>query len=111
MGYYARGSGSIRFSHLTDKEIEDVEVAVGEIFEDYDAQGANDTENGWIIDFWMDDKYHSEPLETMLANFARRYDIEDGSIQFMGEDDCIWRFLYVKEKNCFIEQEGRIVYE
>lgn len=111
MGYYARGSGSIRFSHLTDKEIEEIEVAVGEIFDEYDACGDNDTENGFTIDFWMDNKYHGEPLETMLSDLAQKYGIEEGGVQFIGEDDSLWRFLFVKEHGCFIEQDGRIVYE
>ena len=113
MGYYARGYGSVRFRCSSEELLDHLCRRVGEVFEDYDAPQHNrDTEFDDIeISFWTDDKYHGDDIEELLAWMVENFEIEDGCVEFAGEDDCYWRFLYVKERGGFIEQNGRIVYD
>lgn len=112
MGYYARGSGSVSFSRaLSDEEIDGAMCVIGAVFDDYDTFGNDDEETGLGISFWMDCKYYQDDLEKMLDMLVRDYPVSEGEVDFIGEDDAIWRYVYVAKENAFVEQVGRIVYE
>lgn len=113
MGYYARGCGSVRLGCPSEEMIDHLTRRIEEVFDDYDLTLPSvDTEFDEIeITFWVDGKYHSDALDELLSWIVENFKIEDGCVEFAGEDDCYWRFLYVKERGCFIEQNGRIVYD
>lgn len=111
MGYYANGSGTITFSGLlTDKQKEAIDRIVGDIW--YECEFCRDTrdQSHDVLDLWCSDKYYYDTGETLnvIANTAP---VESGYLNFAGEDGDIWRFVFDKKTNRFIEEYGEIVYQ
>lgn len=113
MGYYASGSGNIVYQRaLTNEEYDQIETALRDAFEDVDG-----VENETIIkrgfgkswfDFWNSDKYYEDEVLEALETAAKVAPIEEGCIEYRGEDGALWRFIY-KNGN-WIEQGGEVVY-
>lgn len=104
MGYYANGSGTIAFMReLSDADWSAVENAVKDVIE-YDV----DRKNGWLS-LWYDGKYYEEEVIAVLKKIAEAAPIRDANIEFSGEGDCHWRFIY--EDGKWWEENGHVVYD
>ena len=115
MGYYASGNGAITFKRiLTDKEVNAVDDILCEAFEcDY-----CEIREKSSFSIWNSEKYHGDSVEYALRNAAKVAEIEDGEIEYVGEDGSLWRFIYVPNddptticRGHWEEQSGRVVYD
>ena len=100
MGYYAKGSGVITLK----KSIP------GLVMDELDNIGAfdeMDQDRGQLLLIHYDDKYYEDEIEQALGIIAGY--AKEGSIEFCGEDDCLWRFRFDGER--FIQESGKIVYD
>lgn len=116
MGYYASGSGYINFADTLDEQTYDkVKKYIETEFECYDAarvpRDGHKTSRGSWMDFYVHDKYHGVEVESVLQNIAKAAFIHDACVEFSGEDDMHWRFVYDPETNEFFEEDGSVVYE
>lgn len=55
--------------------------------------------------------YSEEEVIDFLSMTGRALQILDGTIEFTGEDDLHWRFVWNGEDGCWYEQNGSIEYE
>lgn len=112
MGYYANGSGDINFSRvLSDTEKEILESIVEDVFE-YDIYEDQKTHHT-TIDIWNSDKYYEDDIIEAFEKIGKQFsnDIAEASIDYTGEDNSIWRFVWDKTTEQWIEQNGWVVYE
>lgn len=106
MGYCASGSGSITFTEELPKDtITAIEKYCDPDF-DIDTYTNN---NKTIMDITAYGKYHAEDIDEILKRITRTEKIASGEIEFTGEDDAHWRFIW--DGNEWFEQDGRIVYD
>ena len=113
MGYYASGDGYINFNRsLSKDEFENVRELLLDEFEDVDTGDSFD-----YVSFWGSDKYHYDSVENALDRIAKEYPVSEGVLEYAGEDGAHWRFRYdpyglqTDEGNCWIEENGAVVYE
>lgn len=110
MGYYANGNGYITFSRrLTDNDVLSVDDILQNSCFDFDFHHGN--KDGSSVDVWCYDKYHDDDVRNAIQNIADKFPVKEGCIEFAGEDDEHWRFLYDAEDNDWLEQTGHIVYD
>lgn len=112
MGYYARGSGSIRFRRYLTQEDRD---AVGGLLDDawfeHEFFGPCSTEAAVTgADIWFDGKYRDDDVTTLLERILTYAPVEEGAVEFSGEDGEFWRYLYDTEKNHWRYQYGFITW-
>ena len=105
MGYYADGSGLIKYKKpLNGHEISEVYKKLGDVFEtDYDAN-----ESRTVFYISSSGKYYEEDVIDTLRSVAEIAKIDEGEIEYVGEDYGMWRFIYKDDE--WEEQEGRVVY-
>jgi hypothetical protein len=106
MGYYADGSGSIRFARqLTQDEHDRVYEALNEVFEVWQSTPPKES----VFDFYSSEKYNDDIVLEALNSAAQVAPIADGEIDYVGEDGCFWRFIF--RGGVWDEENGRIIYE
>lgn len=106
MGYYAAGGGYVIYEKpITDEQAKIVDEQFGEWVWTEECG----TTDGRIVDMAYDGKYYSDEVETVLDKLAELGPIKEGELEFSGEDNCHWRFLY--KDGAWIEQLGHIVYD
>ena len=106
MGYYANGSGSIEFTEvLPPSTIRKLKSYSDPDFDITDYVRNDHT----VFDITADGKYHSEDVECILNQFIQACSIVSGEIDYTGEDDYHWRFIWTGD--AWVEQNGEIVYE
>lgn len=118
MGYYADGSGYIRFKKLSTEQREKV-YAILEDYMEYSYRSDFSGKDGDVdtVDFWDTDKYHEDDILYVLNELADIATIEEGSIEYVGEDYTHWRFLFVRasgvrdRRGKWVFQAGRVVYD
>jgi len=102
MSYEARGSGAITMNRPVAEIPEDVIVQGRMAFTEVE----HSPDNGlWLTHEYG--RYHEDEIIGFLEKMAP-YTVS-GKIEFIGEDDAIWRFVWDRGK--WQEQSGRIVYE
>ena len=112
MGYCASGHGCITMKYrLPIEVIDEIENVLREQFEvDTFKSNASDADAKVSFDVWTDyDKYYEDAVWEVLETVAKLTVIESGEIEYYGDDDCHWRFIYKDSK--WEEQDGHIVYE
>jgi len=101
MGYYASGSGYIEFRQdITDEDFEEISSVLNNspIKNYFDRNCADVNQDGnYFEEDW-------EELLEELTPFAK-----SGEINFCGEDDCFWRFIFRNGK--FVDENGSVIYE
>ena len=111
MGYYASGSGQIRFYGVLSDEDQDkiAKILDDECFEyDFTTVGQNECRAQSYIDLWLDGKYYN--VEEMLNKISQDFSVCEGEIAFCGEDNEHWRFVYDIQRNQWYEQNGHIAW-
>ncbi len=105
MSYCAYGNGSALLKENVDKE---------ELFEKLDTK----VEEAYCLEYEYDDKetidftdcenYHEEDTMDFL-NILSPY-ITEGSIEYSGDDDWHWKFVFNKDTKEWDEIEGKVYY-
>ena len=104
MGYDANGNGFLKFKTQPPEEI--FEEILKEF--EYSAPSARaDGERKDEIYVWSYDRYHEDAVLDILDKISPF--ISRGEIDYAGQDDEYWRFIFDGEK--FVEENGSIVYE
>lgn len=112
MGYCATGSGYAIFSYVNRAKAEDILDHLASEFDDPGfMSGDIDTDGQCRFDFYAYEKYHEDRVMDVLDYLASIGGLVEGVLEYLGEDGCHWRFLYVREMNRWVEQAGRVVYE
>lgn len=101
MGYYATGFGTATL--LPGADIEKVR----EIINDDGGFSSISLNDDGSIDFEQYDKYYSEEVEDTLKKLSTY--CRSGEIEFDGEDNCAWRFLF--GNGSLTEENGHTVYD
>ena len=110
MGYYASASGSATIIDGKKAELEKIlEDKYGKYAQhcslDYDFFEDKDGDNIEITD---SEKYHEEDTMEFLKAIAPY--ITEGCLDYSGEDDCIWRFVFNPETKKWKEENATIDY-
>lgn len=95
MGYYAQGDGLIKLrASLPD------DFKMPDIFDEFDID-----ENSLYVSY--SGKYYEDEIYDFCEKI-KNY-TESGTINFSGEDGCIWRFIFRGKE--WTEESARILYE
>ena len=117
MSYYANGNGFIAFKKaLTEEEFSRAEDILSDGLESDGirkakrryADGSQPDESYTYFDIWSSEKYCGELVEDALNGVAEIAEIDSGEINFVGEDQELWRFIFSDGK--WVEQNGTVVY-
>lgn len=107
MGYYANGYG-----HITAKNVDSYKK-IRKMF------GYNPGTNETPFDFWEnedeltinisnDGKYYEDEVDDFLISITEF--ITEGEVEYVGEDDCRWRFVFDPETVSWKEEDGYVTY-
>lgn len=112
MGYYANGKGNVTFKEvLSEEKYNKAKEILSEAFECdgvREFQMTNTTEPATYFDLWNFEKYYGDEVERALRDVAKLGEIADGEIDYVGEDDSLWRFIY--RNGSWYEENGSVVY-
>lgn len=111
MGYYADGNGCITFKRkLSENDISRIEEILNEAFEDVSVWERQDTGRyeADISDYGG--KYYEDSVINALASLAEEFELKSGEIEYVGEDQSLWRFIWRQKTNTWEEQTGHVVY-
>lgn len=98
MGYTAEWGGHVVFNKAPSEEIlSKIKYVFNDIYRSEEK----------IISVGGYDKYHEEDVYELLDGIAK--DTESGEIEYSGEDNSYWRFIFKDGK--WIEESGWIYYE
>ena len=107
MGYYADGGGEIEFKRPPTNE-ERVRIYA---IVDYWFEGAYwDTDTALSLSVYYDGKYHSD-FEDDMQKLDPIVPIDDGLLEFKGEDGAHWRLVFDKATRRFHVEPGILIYE
>lgn len=118
MGYYADGNGTIQFTRELSAEEKSRLEKIVEYEWDYDIDSILDSPLKQVctdrmrttgISLWTGEKYHDDSVRQALQDIADNFPVAEGEIEYIGEDNCIWRFIYKNGR--FVCQNGRVVYD
>lgn len=106
MGFYASASGDATIKEGMKEILEKV------LDEKYGENGRNcsldyDFDDN-RIDIYDSEKYHEEDTEEFLDTIAPY--ITEGALNYSGEDDCIWRFVFDPASQSWNEEDAKIYY-
>ena len=101
MGYYATGWGTARLRADFD------ESKVEEIIDNDEGFSTIHLGSDGVIEFEQYDKYYDDLVNSTLTKLAPFCD--SGEIEFNGEDDCAWRFLF--GNGSLTEENGHTIYD
>ena len=106
MSYYATADGSIRFKNrISEEQFEDLLDVLLEVFEEYDTK-----DNYQQVFFGGHIKYDDDIVLELLSNVTDDYEIEEGEVDYIGEDSALWRHIFVDGDGEWKEQNGKVVY-
>lgn len=119
MGYYADYSGFIKTRFLSEEETKrmcerleydskrSIEDLAGEVFDNvYISEENKDGKTSYILDINGFDKYRDDEVINFLANISEF--VEEGEIEYAGEDYSRWRFHFRNGE--WYEDSGETVY-
>ena len=98
MGYYANGSGNVELRDSEFKEI--VKNVLSDTFETFTSGSPNDL----TVSVFIDDKYYKDSVLETLEKIAPY--ISEGEIEYHGEDEAAWRFVFTQETKQWEEIQG-----
>lgn len=114
--FCAKGEGFIHFGiRLNERAVREVTSILEEELRmnwmDFSNTQSNPSnENGTMVEFDVDDKYSGDDeVKEALEGIRRIALVESGEIEYIGEDDTYWRFIY--KDNEWKMQRGTVVYE
>ena len=105
MGYYADGYGSVKakdkaaFDNIVDMLDKSDRVPF-----DYGLY-----EDNLEIDLSDSEKYHEEDVLDFLDSIIEF--INEGEIEYTGEDSCHWKFVFDTKSSRWYERSGRVIYD
>lgn len=105
MGYCADGSGRVTLKEGMDPE--QVEKAIIAAYEAPERKKYSPLEYDVIddkIEIWDSDKYHEEDTIEFLNVIAPF--ITEGAIEYSGESDDVWRFVFDSATSSWKEENG-----
>ncbi len=110
MGYYASGSGSATIIKGQEKALTAaLENKYGKRVVccgfDYDI---DEIDGVCYINIYDSEKYHEDSTTEFLSVIAPY--ISEGHLDYSGEDDCIWRFIYSSDTKEWKEENATIDY-
>ena len=108
MGYYAHGSGEIMLKKKVPDEILESLEGFNEA-DQYTRKHHDGTEKYFLSLVHYDDKYHEDCVYDDLRKIEPY--TEEGCINFIGEDDIVWRFMFHPDIHEFVEESGKISYD
>ena len=112
MGYYANGKGSISFKEtLPEALFQEIAGCITSVMECDGCRKWTDKKAGKTyssFDIWDNEKYYGDEVEEMLNKVASLAPIEEGELAYLGEDDCLWRFIY--GDGVWHEENGEVCY-
>ncbi len=105
MGYYASGSGSANLKKGVDVEKLEADLLRKGNNLEFDFSESKNGEQ--FISFWDSDKYYEDEVLSFLEMLSPS--VENGVIEYLGEDGCTWRFIQ-DQTGSWREENGRVVY-
>lgn len=113
MRYYAIGNGNILFSEVLSKEVYQsvIETLQGTFEVDGDRawKAATSSQEITYIDFWQPGKYYEDDVHATLQKIAdMKLPIGQGRIEYVGEDNSMWRFIY--RNGAWKKENGHVEY-
>ena len=108
MGYNAHGSGELLLKRKIPDDIIESFIAFDEA-QQYERVEKTGKKIRCLLMEHYDDRYWGTDIYKDLEKVEPF--VESGSIDFHGEDDCVWRFRFDPVKGEFTEDNGRISYE
>ncbi len=110
MGYYANGSGSATIIKGQKKAI------TAALENKYDKRGVycgldydiDEIDGVCYINIYDSEKYHEDETNEFLSVIAPY--ISEGRLDYSGEDDCIWRFIFNPDTKEWKEENATIDY-
>ena len=116
MSYYATGSGTIDFKEiLTEEAKEKVKKILKETFGEAAEVGTYSpcffekrTEKYSAASLWTDSKYYDYEVSEALDEISKIAEIAEGEIDYRGEDDTYWRFIW--QDGEWREENGEVTY-
>lgn len=110
MGYYATGNGSITFNRvLNENEVQFLADRLANEGFEYDDYTIDAPKGSSSFNVYMNAKYHDDDVKWLLETIKNIAPIADGCIEFVGEDDSNWRFVFKNGE--WLEQNGQVVYK
>lgn len=103
MGYYAHGCGDLRLGKKIPANVLESLTGFDEA-EQYSSGGKD-----FLCLTHYDEKYFESDVYKDLDKVAPY--VLDGDINFVGEDDCVWRFRFDPDCGSFVEENGKITYD
>ena len=98
MGYYADYDGYIKFKNVpSDEDLDKLRYAFGECYRSEETMFA----------VYGHEKYYEETIIDYLDRINEL--TEYGEIEYYGEDNCHWRFVFTDGE--WIEEQGFVYYE
>lgn len=107
MGYYADGSGYIDIVANEDNWTE-IALDVKLMLDDAGFGVFVPKLLPLSIDFDCSGNYHEDDVIGVLNDISNKYEISSGELEFTGEDNIHWRFIY--DDGVWIEEDGDVVY-
>ena len=105
VGYYATGGGYVSFSSdISDELFKAYGDVLDEVFDCVD-----EMPHGKGFELSYDGKYYGDDVSKVLGIISSASRVTDGEIEFVGEDNCHWRFVWQNGK--WEEQNGVVTYE
>ena len=106
MGYYAGYSGEIELRPFTESRRNEIISSISEYFEIYDAYLSD--ESIWVSG---SGKYPGDDeVDELLRWLSDTHCIKEGYIEFHGEDESFWKFVYIPQVGKWELYYGEIVY-
>ena len=107
MGYYAKYDGSITVE-CDATSFEKVLKEVNDMFFVYDSsEDAGDSTYTMLL--FGNDKYYEDSVRELFEKISDY--ITEGEIDFCGEENDFWRFVYDQSIKEWKEEPGRVIYE
>ncbi|MBR0420277.1 MAG: hypothetical protein IJI66_14040 [Erysipelotrichaceae bacterium] len=109
MGYYAKFEGSLNLQSFQDTEM--IEQLTSEVFEEesYNFIRLDKADKRILsIEFCGNEKYYEDEWWDFLNSI--NFYVKDGSVEFVGEDDSLWRFIKRNGSGEFVEEDGYVAY-
>lgn len=105
MGYSVDGSGTVKLKKNLGAEEMQKLIEASKKLESLDYFDIKEE----LLSFSEYDSHWHEDDTMKFLNALIPY-ITEGCVEYKGEDDCHWRYIYDAESNSWKEEGGRIVY-
>lgn len=116
MSYYAKGEGFVDFeSPLSTSQVKAIREAVTVLEHDFiEADRPRKSGEDPVYSemcLWGYENYWEDSVEKDLSTISNIAEVRCGELNYIGEDNACWRFVWKPEQKKWVEQNGRIVYD